>query len=78
MEAGRAVASWGLLFRKQESILLDRVDSRQQRRGILNKLFKNGSVSIMTAGSSRPDLVMQAAEGYETIYKELKERSKKD
>ena len=77
LEAGRIVSSWGLLFKKQESILLDRVDSQQQQQGLLGKMFKNGTVKIMTAGSSQPDLVMNAAVSYQTLSQEIKKITKK-
>lgn len=77
LEEDRVVSSWGLLFRKQASVLLDRVDSLQQRQGLLNKIFKNGSVSIMTAGSSKPDLVMPAAKDFHKLYQTIRERSQK-
>ena len=77
VEAGRVVNSWGLLFKKQTSILLDRVDSLQQQQGPLNKMFKNGTISIMTAGSSKPDLIMPAAKSHQTVYQEIRKLSKK-
>ncbi|WP_411846258.1 PH domain-containing protein [Roseibacillus persicicus] len=77
VEGGRMVASWGLLFKKRASILLDRVDSLEQRQGFLNKMFKNGNVSIMTAGSSKPDLVMVAAKSYKNLYHEIRQLSRK-
>jgi len=55
IDTARIVKSWGMLYRKETSILLDRVDSLQQNQGPLNKLFRNGNISIMTAGSSTPD-----------------------
>lgn len=72
LEAGRVVMSWGLLYRKQASILLDRVDSLRQQQGPFNKLFKNGNVSIMTAGSSKPDLVMVDAPDFRDLYNEIR------
>lgn len=77
LEAGRIVSSWGLLFRKRESILLDRVDSQQQKQGFLGKLFKNGTVKIMTAGSSQPDLIIKDAASYQAISQEIKKITQK-
>jgi hypothetical protein len=37
-------------------------------RGPLNKMFRNGTVSIMSAGSSKPDLVIVASPDYLKIY----------
>ena len=42
----------------------------------MNKIFKNGRVSIMTAGSSNPDLVLNAVVDFGGVYKEIKARSK--
>lgn len=67
--------SWGIIFKKTESVIFDRVDSLQQNQGILNKIFRNGRVSIMTAGSSKPDLVIQDSPHYLGIYQAIRERS---
>ena len=77
LEAGRIVSSWGLLFKKRESILLDRVDSQQQTQGLLGKIFRNGTVKIMTAGSSKPDLIISDAASYQTISQKIKSITKK-
>lgn len=75
VDVGRVIVVWGILFKKQVSIILNRVDSLQQQQGPLNKLFKNGNVSIMTAGSSKPDLVMPASPDYQELYREIRKRS---
>lgn len=72
IEETRVIASWGVFFKKETSILLDRVDSLRQNQGILNKIFKNGRVSIMSAGSSKPDLVLTDAKSYATLYEQIR------
>lgn len=72
LEQDRVVIRWGLVFPKETSVLLDRVDSIQQNQGPLNKLFKNGNVSIMTAGSSKPDLVIINCPQYLPLYNEIR------
>ena len=67
--------SWGILYRSETSILLDRVDSLQQSQGPLNKLFRNGNVSIMTAGSSKPDFKIIDSPAYLAMYGIIRERS---
>jgi hypothetical protein len=42
---------------------------------LLNKMFKNGSVSIMTAGSSKPDLKLVDSPDYLRLYEVIRERS---
>lgn len=75
VEDFRVVVSRGVFYRKQTSILLDRVDSLQQKQGVLNKVFRNGDVSIMTAGSSKPDLKVIDSPGYLALYQLIRERS---
>jgi uncharacterized membrane protein YdbT with pleckstrin-like domain len=75
VEDFRVVVKRGVLYRKQTSILLDRVDSLQQKQGVLNKVFRNGDVSIMTAGSSKPDLKIIDSPGYLALYQLIRERS---
>lgn len=68
IENFRIVENHGVLFRSETSVLLDRVDSLQQSQGLLNKMFRNGKVSIMTAGSSKPDLVLLDAPEYRKLH----------
>ena len=75
VEAARIVMSWGILYRSETSILLDRVDSLQQSQGPLNKMFRNGNVRIMTAGSSKPDLVIADSPEYLALYEVIRENS---
>ena len=70
-----AGASRGILYRSESSILLDRVDSLQQSQGPLNKMFKNGNVTIMTAGSSKPDFKIIDAPAYLELYRIIREHS---
>ncbi|MCW1921865.1 PH domain-containing protein [Luteolibacter arcticus] len=75
IEAARIVLTSGVLYRSETSILLDRVDSLQQSQGPLNKIFKNGNVTIMTAGSSKPDLHIIDSPEYLPMYEVIRERS---
>lgn len=75
VETARIVLSSGIFYRSEMSILLDRVDSLQQSQGPLNKLFRNGNVSIMTAGSSKPDLNLIDSPAYLKMYEIIRERS---
>lgn len=76
LESARIVAAWGVLYRSETSVLLDRVDSLQQGRGPLNKLFGNGTIRIMTAGSSKPDLTLIDASAYLALHDAIREHSK--
>ena len=75
IEDFRIVTNHGVLFRSETSVLLDRVDSLQQSQGLLNKIFRNGKVTIMTAGSSKPDLTLIDSPEYLRLYQEIRARS---
>ncbi|MDG2124144.1 MAG: PH domain-containing protein, partial [Verrucomicrobiales bacterium] len=75
VESGRVVATWGILYRHHASVLLDRIDSLQHSQGPLNKMFRNGTVTIMTAGSSKPDLTLTNTPNFNTLYEEIRQRS---
>ncbi len=72
IESFRVVWTYGVLFRHTTTVLFDRVDSLQKSQGPLNKMFKNGTVSIMTAGSSKPDLMLIASPDYLKIYEAIR------
>lgn len=74
VEAERAVLEEGVLYRTHTSVLFERIDSLEQGQGFLGKAFGNGSVTLYTAGSSRPDLVLSNTPGYTTLYKAIRER----
>jgi len=74
LEQHRVVRSEGLLYRTTSSVLYSRIDSIRQDQGALGKMFGNGQVTILTAGSSRPDLVLDALPGHRDAYRLLQER----
>ncbi|WP_193212825.1 PH domain-containing protein [Luteolibacter marinus] len=73
VDPSRVVAAWGIFYRSESSILLDRVDSLQQSQGPVNKLFRNGNVTLMTAGSSKPDLKLPDASSFPDLYRTIRE-----
>lgn len=74
VEADRVVREEGVLDRTHTSVLFDRIDSLDQGQGPLGKLFGNGTVTLMTAGSSRPDLVLANAPGHQALYDQVQAR----
>ena len=72
IESFRVVWTHGVLFREITTVLFDRVDSLQKSQGPLNKMFGNGTVSIMTAGSSKSDLVLVASPDYLKLYEAIR------
>ncbi len=73
LERGRVVRTEGILYRRQTSVLYDRIDSLRQQQGALGKVFGNGGVTVFTAGSSRPDLNLSAIADYAEFYRALRE-----
>jgi uncharacterized membrane protein YdbT with pleckstrin-like domain len=68
VESDRVVARGGIFFKYATSVLFDRIDSLQQHQGALGKAFGNGVVTILTAGSSAPDLSVANVPGYQEVY----------
>ena len=68
VEPRRVVARTGVVYRVQSSNLHSRIDTLRRAQGPLNKLFKNGNVTLFTAGSSQPDLVLANLPDYEAVH----------
>lgn len=67
-EDARVAIEWGILYRSRASILYDRMDSLQQSQGLLGKIFGNGNVTVLTAGSSNPDLTLTDLPEHKAFY----------
>ena len=72
VEPRRVLLKSGILYRRQASILHDRIDSIRRNQNLLGKVFGNGNVTIFTAGSSRPDMELSNAPDYEQLFVVLK------
>ncbi len=72
IEPNRVLMRKGVLYRRQTSIIFDRIDHIQTSQNFLNKLFNNGNITIHTAGSSRPELVLTAIPSWKEFYQELR------
>jgi membrane protein YdbS with pleckstrin-like domain len=68
VEPHRVLLFRGILYRRQISILHDRIDSIRRHQGLLGKIFGNGSVTLYTAGSSKPDLQLTDTRNWSEIY----------
>ena len=73
VETDRVVVRSGILFKSSVSVLYNRIDSIQQNQGALGKAFGNGRVTILTAGSSMPDLVVANVPDYQEVYATVRE-----
>jgi uncharacterized membrane protein YdbT with pleckstrin-like domain len=74
LEANRVVARSGILFKKEISVLYDRIDSIQRKQGALGKFFGTGQVTLFTAGSSQPDLRLTYIPEFGAMYQDIREQ----
>jgi membrane protein YdbS with pleckstrin-like domain len=74
IDGDRILLSEGILYRTQSTILFERIDAIRCGQGFLGKLFKNGDVTILTAGSSKPDLVLKNCPDYQAFHAEIQRR----
>ena len=74
LEENRVVVRSGILFKREASVLYDRIDSIQRKQGALGKMFGTGQVTLFTAGSSQPDLRLTCVPDYGGMYQAIRER----
>jgi len=70
----RLIKQWGIVYRSQQSILYKQIDTIGIDEGALNKIFKNGNISISTAGSSTTELTVANIPKHKPFYQEIKRR----
>ena len=74
VEAERVVVDEGVVYKTHTSVLFDRIDSLKQGQAMFGKLFNNGTVTLYTAGSSHPDLVLADVAEFDALYGAIRER----
>lgn len=74
LETRRVTVLSGILWRRQGTVLLNRIDNVTTSEGFFNKTFKNGNIAISTAGSSSADLVLFALEDHLTVAQRIQGR----
>lgn len=73
LERDRVVKRWSVVYRKQHSILLERLDYTETGQGLFNKIFKNGNLYFYTTGSNQTELTLQDTADYRRFHAALKE-----
>ena len=73
VEKGRVRRLQGILYRTTQTVLINRIDQLLIDRGPVNTLFRNGQVSVLTVGSTIPDLVLGPIPDDQALYDELEE-----
>ena len=69
----RVVAKSGILYKKQTSIIFNKIDHINFSQGVFNKIFRNGNITVNTTGSSAAELVIRDIPDYKEFYETLKE-----
>lgn len=76
MDGYRIFSKSGVIFKRQTSILYDKIDFINNNQRFWNKVFKNGNVAINTVGSSRTELSIKNIPNFKKFYDTLKDRYK--
>jgi uncharacterized membrane protein YdbT with pleckstrin-like domain len=69
----RVLKKWGILFRKQQSIVFRKIDHINKNQGFLNKMLNNGNITINTVASSSTEMSLSNMSGYEEFYEKIQE-----
>ena len=68
----RVIAKSGIFYKKQVSIVFNKIDHINFGQGMLNKMFKNGNITVNTTGSSMAELTIHSIPDYKEFYDTLK------
>lgn len=73
IESYRVLSKTGIFYKRQKSIIFDKIDFINNSQFFLNKLFKNGNITVNTVGSSSSELVLKNMKNYREFYELLKQ-----
>lgn len=65
----------GLFFRRRDTVLINRIDQIQVRRGAMNSLCKNGGIEVYTVGSGVAEAELGPHSNFQEIYDALNHRA---
>ena len=68
----RIIAKSGIFYKKQVSVVFNKIDHINFGQGMLNKMFKNGNITVNTTGSSMAELTIHNIPDYKEFYDTLK------
>jgi membrane protein YdbS with pleckstrin-like domain len=69
----RVVAKSGIFWKTQKSIIFTKIDHIAKYQGLLNKIFKNGSIVVHTTGSSMPEMIIVNIPNQSEFYEKLEQ-----
>jgi len=70
----RVMERRGILNISITSILFEKIDNINRTQGPINKLFGNGSITLETAGSLTPELILSNVKDYSHLYELIREK----
>ena len=76
VEEGRLRLTRTLLYTREHTVLLNRIDQLITRRGPIHTLFKNGELQVLTIGSTAPELILGPLSAPEDLYHLLETRTR--
>ncbi len=68
----RVLAKSGIVYKKQTSIVFNKIDHISSSQGFLNKIFGNGNIKVNTTGSPKPELEIHNVKRFREFYDVLK------
>lgn len=68
----RVVAKSGILYKKQKSVVFNKIDHLAYHYGVFNKMFRNGTIKVNTIGGFSSELVIKNIPNVEEFYNLLK------
>ncbi len=74
IEPYRLVAKSGIFYKTQKSTLLSKIDHINLIQGVLNKMFRNGTIAVNTTGSSKTEMFIEDIPDFNKFYELLKQR----
>ncbi|MGM0641962.1 MAG: PH domain-containing protein [Thermotogota bacterium] len=77
IEDNRVLARWGIFYKKQTSVIFEKIDFLNIKQGFVNKMFGNGNITVNTTGSSKAELNINNIKNYLNFYQKIKIYKKK-
>lgn len=74
LDGYRVLSKSGVFYKKQVSIVYSKIDFINNNQGAVNKIFRNGNVTVNTIGSSKTELTIGNIPDYQDFYAALKKR----
>ena len=71
IENTRVLDRSGVFYKKQTSVVFEKIDFLNNSQGFVNKLFRNGNVTVNTVGSSKAELELNNIDDYKEFYEKL-------